>query len=250
LKGACFWHTKYQALAFFSPKRARDVLRGKPPYSLDKAALMANVSKNLGTLPMRNRSRRRTNIGTIRGPREEDLQLDAAYGEGQGLFSARGTFRISDERDESRQPAYNLAQVRCERKAADYDTQAEIECTVTEASVGASSGAPSPNAPNCILDVDVSVFIMKEIGKGVLAGMADNGGSTSCYNATLTINRNTKRVLRSFERTQYADNYDRSRAGTCGPQRTQALMNCTAWVGIAANNIPTQGERLCDFEEH
>ena len=171
-------------------------------------------------------------------------------GEGQGLFSARGTFRISDERDESRQPAYNLAQVRCERKAADYNTQAEIECTVTEASVGSSSGAPSPNAPNCILDVDVSVFTMKEIGKGVLAGMADNGGSTSCYNATLTINRNTKRVLRSFERTQFADNYDRIHAGTCGPQRTQALMNCTAWVGIAANNIATQGERLCDFEEH
>ena len=92
---------------------------------------------------------------------------------------------------------------------------------------------------------------MKEIGRGILVGVADGGGSTSCFNNTLTINRNTKRVSLSFERTQYADNYDRTKEGTCGTApRTQMLMNCTGWVPIYTKKTPAPGERICDFEEH
>jgi hypothetical protein len=57
--------------------------------------------------------------------------------------------------------------------------------------------------------------------------------STSCYNTTLTIDRNTKRVYLSFTRTQSADKYDKIMSNTCGmAPRTQVLMNCTGWPRI------------------
>lgn len=163
-------------------------------------------------------------------------------------FRGRGTFRIPGETDEAKQPMYNLVELGCHDKE---DTR-ELECTLTEATVSASAGSPDASSPSCVLDIDISTFEMKELSRGVFVGVAHGGSSTSCFNTTLTINRNTKRVSLSFERTQYADNYDRIRAGTCGqtPPRTQMLMNCTAWVPHYTYKRPAPGERICDFEEH
>ena len=70
--------------------------------------------------------------------------------------------------------------------------------------------------------------------------------SSACYNSILTIDRNTKRVYRSFTRTKDADNYDRIKPGTCGTStRTQVLMNCTAWPKIRKKGQTPP--RYCDF---
>ena len=71
---------------------------------------------------------------------------------------------------------------------------------------------------------------MRELQKGVLTG-AEAFASTTCYNTTLTLDRNTKRVYLSFTRTKSADEYDKIRPGTCGSSlpRTEVLMNCTSW---------------------
>jgi hypothetical protein len=167
--------------------------------------------------------------------------------EGYG-FRGRGTFRIPGETDEAKQPAYNLVELGCSLK----EDTTELECRLTEATVNASPDAPDASSPKCYLDIAISTFDMKEISRGILVGVADGGGSTGCFNTTLTINRNTKLVSISFERTQYADNYDRIKEDTCGrtPPRTQMLMNCTAWVPHYTNKTPAPGERICDFEEH
>jgi hypothetical protein len=85
---------------------------------------------------------------------------------------------------------------------------------------------------------------MKEVQKDVLVGVDD---STNCYQTMLTIDRNTKRVYRSFTRTKYADNFDKIKSGICGASRPiEVLMNCTAW----AKNRKTDGaapSRYCDF---
>jgi hypothetical protein len=170
-------------------------------------------------------------------------KLSDGYG-----FRGRGTFRIPGETNEANQPMYNLVELGCSRK----EDTGELECRLTEAIVSASPGAPDASSPTCFLDIDISTFDMKEISRGILVGVADGGGSTSCFNTTLTINRNTKRISLSFERTQYADNYDRIKEGTCGqtPPRTQMLMNCTGWVAHYTHKTPAPGERICDFEEH
>ncbi len=157
-------------------------------------------------------------------------QLNEGYG-----FFGRGTFRIPGETDESKQPDYNLTQVACDWK---YDDERQrkigLECKVTRAGVSANPGTPNAANPSCFLDVDVSTYDMKEIARGIFVGVADGGNSTSCYNPQLTLKQNTKRVLLSFELTQYAAKYDAIAAGTCGksPPRQQALMNCTGWVAV------------------
>jgi hypothetical protein len=153
-------------------------------------------------------------------------------------LDAGGTFRILNEKDEDRQPAFNLAQVSCNSAWLNDRTEArEIECRVTRASV---SGA----GQTCDLVLDISTFSMKEIGKGVLAGIG--GDSTSCYYGTLTIDRNTKRVFLSYTRTVHADRYDKIKPSTCGDAPPQVLMNCTSRVAIRAGKTdPT--EHVCDF---
>ena len=158
-----------------------------------------------------------------------------------GIYAA-GTFRIAGEGDESKQPMFNLATINCEKQLDDVG-KANLECKVTKAVVWAQSGKPDTDKPNCSLDLDASVYTMKELQKGVLAGIETSSG---CYNTTLTIDRNTKRVYQSFMRTKEADNYDRISPGTCGVQpRTQVLMNCTSWP-----RSRKQGQtppRYCDF---
>ncbi len=88
---------------------------------------------------------------------------------------------------------------------------------------------------------------MKELQKNVLSGIEPF--AIGCFNTILTIDRNTKRVYRSFTRTEYADKYDKNSLGACGAlPRTQVLMNCTAWPkirqGAKQNQAPS---RYCDF---
>jgi hypothetical protein len=152
-------------------------------------------------------------------------------------ISAAGTFRIAGEEDESKQPMFNITTVNCEKGT--------LECKVTQAVVWSNSGKPDADNPNCSLDVDSSEYSMKELQNGVLAGM-EPLPSTSCYNTILTIDRNAKRVYISFTRTEYADNYDRTKPGTCGaPPRTQVLMNCTGWPRSRKHGQTPP--RFCDF---
>jgi hypothetical protein len=163
-----------------------------------------------------------------------------------GIYAA-GTFRIEGEGDEGKQPMFNLATVNCEKQPDDKG-RVSLECKVTKAVVWATSDKPDPDKPNCSLDLDSSEYSMKELQKGVFTGMED---STNCWNTTLTIDRNTKRVYASFTRTKYADNYDKIRPGTCGAlPRTQVLMNCTGWPRIRKQGRTPQGQtppRYCDF---
>jgi hypothetical protein len=105
-------------------------------------------------------------------------------------ISAVGTFRIAEEGDESEQPLFNLAMVDCE-KQPDGTGKVSLECRVTKAVVWAHPDKPDADNPNCSLDLDVSTYSMKELQKGVLAGM---GASGACYSAILTIDRTAKRV--------------------------------------------------------
>jgi len=157
-------------------------------------------------------------------------------------ISAVGTFRIAEEGDESEQPLFNLAMVDCE-KQPDGTGKVSLECRVTKAVVWAHPDKPDADNPNCSLDLDVSTYSMKELQKGVLAGM---GASGACYNAILTIDRNAKRVYMSFTRTKEADNFDKIKPGTCGaPPRTEVLMNCTGWPKLRAKGKTPP--RYCDF---
>jgi hypothetical protein len=156
-------------------------------------------------------------------------------------ISATGIFRIENEADESKQPMFNLAMVNCEKQTDDMGKATGLECKITKAVVWASAGKPDTDKPNCSLDLDYSSFTMKQLQKGILIGADD---STSCWNTLLTINTNTKRVYLSFTRTQFADNYDKIRPGTCGTlPRTEVLMNCTAWPRMRKGGPP----RYCDF---
>jgi hypothetical protein len=159
-----------------------------------------------------------------------------------GIYAV-GTFRIAEEQDEGKQPMFNLTKVNCENQFDDKGKATGLECKVTKAVMWANPAKPDTDKPNCSLDVDVSDFSMKELQRGVLTGMET---STGCYNTMLTIDRNAKRMYLSFTRTQYADKYDKTRAGTCGAiPRTEVLMNCTAWP-----RMRKQGQtppRYCDF---
>jgi hypothetical protein len=170
---------------------------------------------------------------------ESGLQQDNEY----GIYAA-GTLRIAGEGDESKQPMFNLTTLNC-KKQLDEFSRGSLECKITKAVVWATSDKPDSDNPNCSLDLDSSEYSMKELQKGVLTGM-EPLASTSCFNSILTIDRNAKRVYLSFTRTQYADNYDRVKPGTCGgPPRTQVLMNCTAWQKI--RNKGRTPPRYCDF---
>jgi len=159
-----------------------------------------------------------------------------------GIYAA-GTFRIVEEGDEGKQPMFNLAMVNCEKQLDDAG-KASLECKVTKAVVWANSGKPDTDNPNCSLDLDSSAYSMRELQKGILVGIEVS--TSACYNTTLTIDRNTKRVYLSSMRTKEADNYDKTRPGACGVQpRTQVLMNCTGWA-----RSRKQGQtppRYCDF---
>src|SRR4029077_19882690 len=131
-----------------------------------------------------------------------------------GHLYAAGTFRIQGESDESKQPMFNLATVSCETKFDDAGKEG-MGCKVITATVIANSEKPNADNQNCSLDLDVSDYSMKELQRNVLTGM-EPFGSTGCFNTTLTIDRNTKRVYLSFTRTEHADKYDNTRPATCG----------------------------------
>ena len=158
-----------------------------------------------------------------------------------GIYAV-GTFRITGEVDESKQPMFNLATVNCEKQTDDAGRTAGLECKITKAVVWASDGKPDTDNPNCSLDLDSSSYSMKELQKNTLTGIEE---STGCFNTLLTIDRNTKRVYLSFTRTKSADNYDKIKPGTCGAlPRTEVLMNCTSWARSRKGGGPS---RYCDF---
>ena len=154
-----------------------------------------------------------------------------------GIY-ATGTFRVAEEEDESKQPDFNLTEIDCEKQPDDV----AFKCKVTIASVGASSGKPDTDDPNCSLDLSSSTYSMKELQKGILTGAGTSG---VCYNTILTIDRDSKWVYLSFTRTKFADNYDKTKSGTCGHPRTEVLMNCTGWPRIR-KDLQTPS-RYCDF---
>lgn len=157
-----------------------------------------------------------------------------------GIYAA-GTFRIAGEEDESKQPMFNLTQVACEKQPDDVG--GNLECKVTRAVVWSKIGNPDPDNPNCSLDLEASTYTMKELQKGVLAGITE---TAACINTMLTIDRNTKRIYLSFTKTKDADKYDRIRSGTCGSlPRTEVLMNCTGWPRIRKQGRTPP--RYCDF---
>jgi hypothetical protein len=159
-----------------------------------------------------------------------------------GIYAA-GTFRIEGEADEGAQPMFNLATVNCEKQLDDRG-RASLECKVTQAVVWATSDKPNTDKPNCSLDLVSMTYSMKELQKDVLTGMEN---TSACYNTTLTIDRNTKRVYMLFTKTKEADNYDKIRPGTCGVTlpRTEVLMNCTGWPRIRKQGRTPP--RYCDF---
>jgi hypothetical protein len=164
-------------------------------------------------------------------------------------ISAVGTFRIAGETDEHKQPMFNLAMIDCEKQSDDRG-RVSVECKVTQAAVYANPDKPNADDPNCSLDLDVSTYSMKELQRGVLTGMEES--SSACFNTILTIDRNTKRVYRSFTKTTSADKYDQIRSGTCGMlPPTQVLMNCTAYPRM--RKLRQQGQvppRYCDFSSY
>jgi hypothetical protein len=169
-----------------------------------------------------------------------------------GLINAVGTFRIEGEKDESKQPMFNLAILSCE-KGTDYAGKERLVCKVTQAAVIASSEKPNTNVPNCDLDLVVYTYVMKEMQGNVLTGM-EQSSSGGCYDSMLTINRDTKRVYRSFTRAKHADEYDKIMPKGCGSGSAplQVLMNCTNWakfrhaLGDAQKQTETPS-RYCDF---
>jgi hypothetical protein len=135
---------------------------------------------------------------------------------------------------------FNLTQIDCERQS---DVSESLECKVTQAIVWAKSGDPDPDNPNCSLDLETSTYTMKELQKGVLAGITE---TAACINTMLTIDRNAKRIYLSFTKTKDADKYDKIRPGTCGSlPRTEVLMNCTGWPKIRKQGRTPP--RYCDF---
>jgi hypothetical protein len=92
-----------------------------------------------------------------------------------GIYTV-GTFKITGEADESKQPMFNLATVNCEKQSDDAG-RASLECKVTKAVVWASAAKPDTDNPNCSLDLDSSSYSMKELQKGVLTGIMGSSPS-------------------------------------------------------------------------
>lgn len=175
-----------------------------------------------------------SNVGVI-GFAWEELK------EGGGGMAAQGTWRIEGETDENKQPAFNYTMVGCKTQRDDTGT-ARIQCTVTIAGLIALGEPPAITpAGNCTLNLDIDRYSMNEnhpelTGKGVLTGVEN---TSLCFNTTLTLDRDSKRVYQSF--TKASDAPDNCPS----PSRTQVLMNCT-WSAKRAKNILTPG-RYCDF---
>jgi hypothetical protein len=163
------------------------------------------------------------------------------YGDG---INAVGTFRIEEEKDESKQPYFNLVTINCNSLPAKFQTEsATFMCTMTRASVGANSEQPNTDTPNCTLDLDVTEYQLKEVSQGVLSGSAESG---ICYDSYLIINRNSKRVYLNFTKTKEAYKDDVKKLGLCqSTPRTNVLMNCTPWASF--HNPDQTTSRYCDF---
>jgi len=178
-----------------------------------------------------------SNVVTL-GSYDRSGLIESQYG-----ISAVGTFRIAEEEDEAKQPNFNLAFIDCEKQFDDAG-KASLECKVTEAVLQADKGKPDTDDPNCTLDLITSEYPMKELQKGILVGM-EQFASAICFNTTLTIDTNTKRVYLSFTRTKDADKADKTFPGICRLPRTQVLMNCTGWPRIRKGGQAPP--RFCDF---
>lgn len=175
----------------------------------------------------------------VLGTYDQSGLVETDYG-----ISAVGTFRIAGEEDESKQADFNLSFIGCEKQADDMG-KVSLECKLTMSVLQADKGKPDTDNPNCFLDFEAFEYSMKELQKGILIGM-EPLGSTTCYNTTLTIDRNTKRVYLSFTRTEYADNYEKIMPKICGsPPRTRVLMNCTSWPRV--RKLGQAPPRYCDF---
>jgi len=155
---------------------------------------------------------------------------------------AAGTFRIEGEADESKQPNFNLTRVNCE-KQRDDTRRVSLECKLTQAALLDRSEKPNIDTPNCSLDLSSSTYPMKELQKGVLAGMEPS--IAVCFNSILTIDKNTNRVYLSFTKTTDADRVDKTHPGICKLPRTEVLMNCTAYPRL--HNQGQVPPRYCDF---
>ena len=157
------------------------------------------------------------------------------FGETDIGIHAIGTFRIEDEKDEDKQPGFNVAHVDCEKHP-------NFECEITTAVLSAVPGEPNIGRI-CLLDVDSSKYSMHEVQRGVYEGTEHE--SRICFNTVLTLDTNAKRVYKSFTIAVYAD--DSAASGTCpAPPRTEVLMNCNRFADIRTHARPTLG-RLCDF---
>jgi hypothetical protein len=159
-------------------------------------------------------------------------------------IAAVGTFRIEEEKDENKQPDFNLVTIDCNTVPGSNKTASDIfMCTMTQASVRANSEQPNADKQNCTLDVDVTAYQLKEASPGVLSGSASSG---ICYDSYLIINRNSKRVYLNFTKTKDAYKDEVKKLGLCqSTPRTEVLMNCTPWAGLR-KNMPTTS-RYCDF---
>jgi hypothetical protein len=162
---------------------------------------------------------------------------------GAGIVAV-GTFRIEEEKDENKQPDFNLVTIDCNSVPGSNKTKSEIfVCTMTQASVRANSEQPNADKPNCTLDLDITEYQLKEASPGVLSGSASSG---ICYDSYLIINRNSKRVYLNFTKTKDAYKDDAKKLGICqSTPRTEALMNCTPWAALRKNIQITS--RYCDF---
>jgi hypothetical protein len=160
------------------------------------------------------------------------------YGSG---FVAVGTFRIEEEKDESKQPDFNLVRIDC--NSAPGSNSEILVCTMTQASVRANSEQPNADKQNCTLDLDITEYQLKEASPGVLSGSASSG---ICYDSYLIINRNSKRVYLNFTKTKDAYKDAVKKLGVCqSTPRTEVLMNCTPWAALRQNIQTTS--RYCDF---
>jgi hypothetical protein len=158
-----------------------------------------------------------------------------------GIYAA-GTFRVEREADESKQPNFNLTRVNCEKQRDDTG-RVSLECKLTQAALLDRSEKPNIDTPNCSLDLSSSTYPMKELQKGVLAGMEPS--IAVCFNSILTIDKNTNRVYLSFMRTKDADGIEKTHPGMCKQPRKEVLMNCTAYPRLRKNGQAPP--RYCDF---
>src|SRR5262245_9464918 len=109
---------------------------------------LANSCSNVATLGTYDRS----------GIEESDYGINAV-----------GTFRIEDEKDENKQPDFNLVTINCSAMPANFT------CTMTQAAVRADREQPNTDKPNCTLDLDVTEYQLREVSPGVLSGSAESG---------------------------------------------------------------------------